>query len=73
MQGSQSPVVICAFGSSCNPNFINRNMINTMFTRSQEVVCNVGSVEGVESPITKGRMRISPVRCNDALSILVEG
>lgn len=71
MQGSQSPVVICTFGSRCNPRFINRNMINTMFTRSQEVVCNVGTVVGSESPITEGRKYISPVTCSDALSILV--
>lgn len=72
MQGSQSPVVICPFGSTCNPRFINRNMINTMFTRSQEVVCNVGMVKGEDSPINKGRQFVSPVTCKDVLSVLVE-
>lgn len=72
MQGSQSKVVICTFGSSCNPMFINRNMINTMFTRSREVVCNVGTVVGPDSPITKGRKCVGVVDCSDALSVLVE-
>lgn len=71
MQGSQSPVVICTFGSSCNPRFINRNMINTMFTRSQEVVCNVGTVVGPDSPISMGRKYVSPTKCSDALSVLI--
>lgn len=72
MQGSQAKVVICAFGSTCNPMFINRNMLNTMFTRSQEVVCNVGTVVGPDSPITKGRKYKSAVTCSDALSVLSE-
>lgn len=71
MQGSQSKVVINAFGAKCSPKFINRNMINTMFTRSQGIVCNVGSVLGPESTINIGRKYVSNVNCNDALSILV--
>ena len=70
MQGSQSRVVICPFGTNCNPNFINRNMINTMFTRSQEVVCCVGNVNGYDSPINRGRQCVSTIKCNDVLSIL---
>lgn len=72
MQGSQARVVICVFGSSCNPMFINRNMINTMFTRSREVVCNVGTVVGPESPISNGRKHIGTVKCSDALTVLID-
>lgn len=71
MQGSQSPVVICPFGSNCNPHFINRNMLNTMFTRSMEVVCCVGSVRGSSSPINMGRRYASPTSCSDALTVLI--
>lgn len=70
MQGSQSPVVIAVYGSSCNPYFVNRNMINTMITRSQEVVALVGSISGSESPIMAGRGQVSPVYCKDSLSLL---
>ena len=70
LQGSQSRVVICPFGTNCNPNFINRNMINTMFTRSQEVVCCVGNVKGYDSPINRGRQCVSTIKCSDVLSIL---
>lgn len=70
MQGSQNKVVICPFGSSCSPTFINRNMINTMFTRSQEVVCNIGVVKGIDSPITKGRQHASPMKTNCMLDLL---
>lgn len=70
MQGSQSPVVICAFGSTSNADFINRNMINTMFTRSQGVVAVVGSVTGEDSPINRGRRKQSTVYCKDMLSLL---
>lgn len=70
MQGSQSPVVICAFGSTCNPSFINRNMINTMFTRSQGIVAVVGTVRGADSPINQGRRNASALYCKDMLSLL---
>lgn len=70
MQGSQSPVVICVFGSTCNPEFINRNMINTMMTRSQGIVGVVGSVTGENSPINQGRRKVSTVYCKDLLSVL---
>lgn len=70
MQGSQSPVVILPFGSSCNPMFVNRNMINTMVTRAQEVVCCVGKVKDMDSPINKGRKFVSAVKCSDALTLL---
>lgn len=55
MQGSQTPVAIIPVGSDANPDFINRNMLNTMITRSQEVVELVGSISGEDSPFTKGR------------------
>lgn len=73
MQGSQSPVVILPFGSKCNPMFVNRNMLNTMITRSQGIVCCVGTVKGADSPINKGRRYVSAVKCNDALTVLVDG
>lgn len=70
MQGSQSPVVICVFGSTCTPSFINRNMINTMFTRSQGIVGVVGTVKGADSPINQGRRYVSALYCKDMLSVL---
>lgn len=70
MQGSQSPVVILPFGSSCSPVFINRNMLNTMVTRSQGTVCMVGSVKGADSPINQGRKFVSPMGCSDLLTVL---
>lgn len=71
MQGSQSRVVICPFGTECRPTFINRNMMNTMFTRARDCVCCVGSVTGSESPINRGRQFKSKEDCNDTLSVLV--
>ena len=71
MQGSQSKVVIAALGSSSNPEFINRNMLNTIFTRSQGVVGVVGSVKGEDSAINAGRRNKSQEYCKDVLSILV--
>lgn len=70
MQGSQSQVVILPFGSKCNPRFINRNMINTMITRSQKAVCLVGTILGEDSPVSQGRQYTSPIQCNDVLSLL---
>lgn len=71
MQGSQSRVCILLFGSTCSPSFINRNMINTMVTRSQEVVCMVGTIKGENSPVTKGRQAPSNMETKDILSLLV--
>lgn len=71
MQGSQSPVVIIPLGERCSPTFINRNMINTMITRSQEVVALLGSITGSESALTRGRLKVSNFNCKDSLSILV--
>lgn len=71
MQGSQSPVVIVPLGERCTPSFINRNMINTMITRSQEVVALLGSISGSDSALTKGRLQVSNFNCKDSLSILV--
>lgn len=73
MQGSQSQVVILPFGTQCSPTFINRNMINTMITRSQEVVCMVGSVKGPDSPVTEGRKYTSKTDCKDILTVLKNG
>ena len=71
MQGSQSPVVIIPLGERCTPTFINRNMINTMITRSQEVVIMLGSISGRDSALSKGRQQVSNFNCKDAFSILV--
>lgn len=71
MQGSQSPVVIIPLGKRCNPNFINRNMINTMITRSQNVVALLGDITGSDSALTQGRQKVSNFNCKDSLSILV--
>ena len=71
MQGSQSPVVIIPLGERCTPTFINRNMINTMITRSQEVVALLGSISGSDSALTRGRQRVSSFNCHDSLSIVV--
>ena len=72
MQGSQSPVVILPFGSNCNSNFINRNMINTMVTRSQGIVAMIGSIKGADSPVNKGRRIPSPIETSDLFSVLCE-
>lgn len=73
MQGSQSPVVILPFGSKCNPYFINRNMINTMITRSTGIVGMVGTIKGSSSPINQGRQHVSAEKSKDILTMLVEG
>ena len=73
MQGSQSPVVILPFGSNCSPYFINRNMINTMITRSTGIVGMVGTIKGSNSPINQGRLHVSAEKSKDILTLLVEG
>ena len=70
MQGSQSQVVISAFESKGSPEFMNRNMINTIITRSQGVVCCVGSVLGGESMLNRGRLKVSSTDSRDILSIM---
>lgn len=72
MQGSQSQVIILPFGSTCNPQFINRNMLNTMISRSQGIVCMIGDVKGIDSPVSKGRRIPSPLETKDMLSLLCE-
>ena len=47
MQGSQSQVVIIPLESKSSPYFVNKNMVNTMITRSQGCVSLVGSVDVV--------------------------
>lgn len=73
MQGSQSPVVICVYGEASSPSFMNRNMINTMITRSQGVVGMVGSIKGPKSAVNRGRRYVSKVKTLDTLSLLVTG
>lgn len=72
MQGSQSPVVIIPLESSSSPTFINRNMLNTMVTRSQGYVCLIGDIEGSDSILSRGRRKVSEVSKNDLLNILLE-
>lgn len=69
MQGSQSKVVVAVFeqGSS---SFVNRNMINTIITRSQGVVCCIGSIKGPNSALNKGRKNVSVTVRNDMLNVL---
>lgn len=70
MQGSQSPVVIVPLERGSSPRFINRNMINTMVTRSQGIVCMVGDIEGNDSALGSGRRCKSDTKSHDLLSIL---
>lgn len=70
MQGSQNKVIIAVFESKGNPDFINRNMINTIVTRSQEVVCCVGSVTGEDSMINRGRQFVHKADSHDLLAML---
>ena len=70
MQGSQSKAIIAVFGRSGSPMFVNRNMINVIITRSQEFVGLIGSVEGSNSAIERGRVNVSPRKRNDILGVL---
>ena len=70
MQGSQSKVVIMALESTGSPNFMNRNMLNTIITRSQGIVCCVGSVLGEDSMLNKGRRFVSRTDSRDILSVM---
>jgi len=70
MQGSQSKVVVAVFESTGSADFINRNMINTIITRSQGIVCCVGSVEGADSMLNRGRKVVSKTDCKDMLSVM---
>lgn len=72
MQGSQSPVVIIPLESNSSPSFINRNMLNTMITRSQGYVCLIGDIDGAGSILSRGRRKVSEVSKNDLLNILLE-
>lgn len=70
MQGSQSKAVIAVFGKGCSPQFVNRNMINVIITRSQEFVGLIGSVTGEGSAIERGRVNVSPSKRDDILGVL---
>lgn len=70
MQGSQERAIIAVFGSSGSPMFVNRNMINVIFTRSQQFVGAIGSVRGKDSAIAKGRRYKSPSSRKDILGVL---
>lgn len=72
MQGSQSPAIIVPLGSSSSSSFMNRNMLNTMFTRASSVVGLVGSVRGVNSALTNGRRITNIDDGEDVLGLLVE-
>lgn len=70
MQGSQSPVVIIPLEKGSYSQFINRNMINTMVTRSQGIVCMIGDIEGHGSALENGRRCVSSTESHDLLSVL---
>lgn len=70
MQGSQSPVVIIPLERGSYSRFINRNMINTMITRSQGIVCLIGDIEGRGSALDNGRKCVSSTESHDLLSVL---
>ena len=70
MQGSQAKAVIAVFGKGCSSDFVNRNMINVIITRSEEFVGMIGSITGSDSAITQGRLKISPRKRDDILGIL---
>ena len=70
MQGSQAQAVIAVFGRTGSPEFVNRNMINVIITRSQEFVGMIGSVSGPDSAVTLGRTKISPRVRNDLLGMM---
>lgn len=70
MQGSQSPVVIIPLERGSYSQFINRNMINTMITRSQGIVCMIGDIDGRDSALDKGRKCVSSTESHDLLSVL---
>ena len=72
MQGSQSKAIIVPLGSSSSKNFMNRNMLNTMFTRASEQVALIGSVVGKNSALTNGR-RVTAIEDGvDVLGLLSE-
>lgn len=70
MQGSQSQVVIIPLEKGSYSKFINRNMINTMVTRSQGIVCLIGDIEGRGSALDNGRKCVSSTESHDLLSVL---
>lgn len=72
MQGSQTPVAIIPFGEDSNPEFVNRNMINTMITRSQGCVALIGDVSGEMSTFNRGRTYTSATKTNSILDLLAD-
>ncbi len=72
MQGSQTPVALIPLGSTCNPEFINRNMLNTMITRSQGCVELLGTIHGIDSPLNQGRQRVSKFKTSSLLQVLCD-
>lgn len=72
MQGSQSKAIIVPLGSSSSKNFMNRNMLNTMFTRASEQVALIGSVVGQNSALTNGRRVTTIEDGEDVLGLLSE-
>ena len=72
MQGSQSPAIIIPLGSSGNPEFMNRNMLNTMITRASKKVGLIGSVKGKNSALTNGRRHTNVDEGVDVLGFLSE-
>lgn len=72
MQGSQTPVALIPIGSDANPNFVNRNMLNTMITRSQGIVGLLGDITDNDSAFNKGRTKVARYRTESVLSMLCD-
>lgn len=72
MQGSQIPVALIPLGSDANPNFVNRNMLNTEITRSQKVVAMIGDITSNDSAFNKGRTKVARYRTESILTTLCE-
>ena len=70
MQGSQAQAVIAVFGKTGNPEFVNRNMINVIISRSQKFVGMIGNVTGEDSAVTLGRTKVSPRVRYDLLGMM---
>lgn len=72
MQGSQIPVVIAPIGSDAGVNFVNRNMLNTIITRSREEVILVGDIDSDDSAFNRGRLHTARYRNESMLTLLCE-
>lgn len=72
MQGSQIPIALIPIGSDANPDFVNRNMLNTMITRSQGIVGLLGDISANDSAFNRGRRKVAKYRNDSILTTLSE-